>query len=140
MAIKSDILIVRWSQMELEKDGVREKSFLGALVFGHSYCSSINSTEFNVEHKKTCPFPCHTGRPIDNISGHLLTCNCANKNCFIIFCIKFTIYKKMHIFQKYSFKNLSSIFFFTIPEQSNYMEKFQPKKKSCNIFPSRNFC
>ena len=92
--------------MELERNGVREKSFLGVLVFGHPYCSSINSTEFNVEHKNTCPFPCHIGRSIDNISGHLLTCNCANKNCFIIFCIKFTIYKKIHIFQKNSFKNL----------------------------------
>ena len=45
--------------MEEEKIGVREKSFLGVLVFGHPYCSSISITEFNVEHENTCSFPCH---------------------------------------------------------------------------------
>ena len=45
--------------MELEKIGIREKSFLGILVFGHPYCSSINITEINVEHENTCSFPCH---------------------------------------------------------------------------------
>ena len=50
--------------MELEKNGVREKSFLVVLVFGHPYCSSINRTEFNVEYKNACPFPCHIGNSI----------------------------------------------------------------------------
>ena len=61
--------------MELEKNGVGEKSFLEELVFGHPYCLSINSTEFNVEHENTCPLPCHIGSSINNISGHVLTCN-----------------------------------------------------------------
>ena len=58
--------------MELEKNGVRKKSFLGVLVFGHPYCSSINSTVFNVEHENTCPFHCHIGSSINNISGHVI--------------------------------------------------------------------
>ena len=56
--------------MELEKNGVGEKSFLEELVFRHPYCLSINSTEFNVEHENTCPLPCHIGSFINNISGH----------------------------------------------------------------------
>ena len=63
--------------MELEKNGVREKSFLGVLVFGHPYCSSINSTEFNVEHENTCSFPCHIGSSTPTFRGHVVTCNCA---------------------------------------------------------------
>ena len=58
--------------MELEKNGVRKKSFLGVLVFGHPYCSSINSAAFNVEHENTCPFHCHIGNSINNISGHVI--------------------------------------------------------------------
>ena len=50
--------------MELERNGFREKSFLGVLVFGHSHCSSINSTQFNVEHENACSFPCHIGSSI----------------------------------------------------------------------------
>ena len=42
--------------MELEKNGVREKSFLGVLVFRHPYRSSMKSIQFNVEHENTCPF------------------------------------------------------------------------------------
>ena len=60
--------------MELEK-----KSFWGVLVFVHPYCSGINSTEFKVEHKNTFPSPCHIGSSINNILGHVLTCNCAKK-------------------------------------------------------------
>ena len=67
--------------MELEST-----SFLGELLFGHPYCSSINSTLFNVEHENTCSFPCHLGSSIPTFW---------EKNCFIIFCIKFTIYKKI---------------------------------------------
>ena len=50
--------------MELEKNEVKEKSFLGVLVFGHPYCSSIDSTHFNVEHENTCSFLCHIGSSI----------------------------------------------------------------------------
>ena len=45
--------------MDLEKNEVREKSFLAVLLFGHPYCSSINSTQFNVEHENLCSFSCH---------------------------------------------------------------------------------
>ena len=133
MAIKSYILI--------ELDGVREKSFLGVLVFGHLYFPSINSTEFNVEHKNTCPFLCHIGSSINNISGQVITCNCAKKNCLIIFCIKFTIYKKnsnfsKELLQKYFF-HLSSLWY---PNRETSWKRFSPKKKNCNIFPYRNFC
>ena len=64
--------------MELKKNGVSEKSFLGVLVFGHPYCSSSNSTEFNVEHQDTCPFPCHLGSSIPkfrNIYLHVIVRN-----------------------------------------------------------------
>ena len=57
-----------------------KKSFLGVLVFGNPYCSSINSTEISVEHENTCPFPCHIGSSINNSLGHVLTFNCAKKN------------------------------------------------------------
>ena len=76
--------------MELEKNEVREKSFLEVLVFGHSYCSSINVTEFNTEHENTCSFPCYIGTSILTFRGM----HCAKKHCFTIFCIKFTIYIK----------------------------------------------
>ena len=71
--------------MELEKNGVREKSFLGVLVFGHSYCLSINSIKFNVEHENTCSFPCRIDSSIPTFRGHVLTCNCAKKIilCFV---------------------------------------------------------
>ena len=45
--------------MELEKNEVREKSFLGVLVFNNPHCSSINSTQFNVEHENACSFSFH---------------------------------------------------------------------------------
>ena len=77
--------------MELEKNGVREKSFLGVLVFGHPYCSSINSTQFNIELENTCSFPCHIGSSNPTFWDMYL----CKKNCFIFFCIKFTIYKKI---------------------------------------------
>ena len=48
----------------MEKNGVREKSFLKVLVFGHPYCSGINSTQFNSEHENTCSIPCHIDSPI----------------------------------------------------------------------------
>ena len=54
--------------MELEKNRVRKKSFYGVLVFGHPHCSSINNTEFKVEQKNACPFPCHIGSSISSIS------------------------------------------------------------------------
>ena len=52
--------------MKLEKNGFRKKSFWGALVFGHLFCSSCNSTtEFNNEHENTCSFPCRLGSFIE---------------------------------------------------------------------------
>ena len=55
--------------MEFEKNGVKEKSVLGALVFAHLYCSNSNRTEFNAEHENTCPFPCYTGTSIPTCRG-----------------------------------------------------------------------
>ena len=135
MAIKSYLLI---ELNGVEKNGVRQKSFLGVLVFGHPYCSSNNSIEFNVEHESTCSFLCHLGSSIPTFWGHVLTCNCAKKNCFIMFCVKFKIYKKY--LRKTAMKISFSFHFFTIPYQRNSMENLYPKKKSYNIFPTRHFC
>ena len=65
--------------MELEKNGVREKSFLGVLVFGHPCCSSINGTEFSVQHENTGCFPCHISSSVPTFRGHVITCNYAKK-------------------------------------------------------------
>ena len=100
MAIKSYILI------EFEKNGVREKSFLGVLVFGHPCCSNIDSTHFKVEHKNTCSFPCQIGSSILTFWDMYLHVIVRKKNCFIIFCIKLTIYKKIQIFKKNSYNYL----------------------------------
>ena len=69
---------------------------------------------------------------MNNISGHILTCNCAKKIFYTIiklinvinFFIKFTIYKNNQFFQKNSFKNLFFIYLFTIPKHRNSMEMF----------------
>ena len=54
-----------------------------------------------------------------NISEHVLSCNCAKINCFITFCVKFTIYKKIHIFKKGSYKNIFFILrlYYTLTEK-----------------------
>ena len=96
--------------MELEKNGVTEKSFLGVLVFGHPCCWSINSTQFTVEHGNTCSFPCHLGSSIPMFRDMYLQEIVPKKNCLIIFCIKFRIYKKIQIFKKNSYKS----FFFIL--------------------------
>ena len=64
---------------ELERNGIRKKPFWGVLVFGHPYCWSINSAEFNVERENTCPFHCHIRSSINNVLGHVLTYYCAKK-------------------------------------------------------------
>ena len=61
--------------MELQKNGVAEKSFLGVLVFGHPYCSSKDSTKFNAEHKNICQFSCHIGSNIPAFSIFFLFMN-----------------------------------------------------------------
>ena len=105
--------------MELERNGVREKSFLGVLVFGHPYCSSIDSTHFNVEHENTCSFLCHIGSSILTFRDMYLHVIVRKKNCFIIFCIKFTIYKKNQIFKKNTYPNLFFILllYYTLTEK-----------------------
>ena len=105
--------------MELEKNGVREKPFLGVLVFGHPYCASINSTQFNVEHENTCSFPCHIGSSIPTFRDMYLHVIVRKKICFIIFCIKFNIYKKNQIFKKNSYTNLFFILllYYTLTEK-----------------------
>ena len=44
-----------------------EKIIFVGLVFGHPYCSSINRTQFNVEHENACSFPYHIGSSISTI-------------------------------------------------------------------------
>ena len=73
--------------MELEKNGVREKSFWGVLVFGHPYWLSSNNTEFNAEHENTCPFLCHIGSPIPTFRGMYLHVT-VRKNIFLQFFVK----------------------------------------------------
>ena len=84
MAIKSHIL--------KELDGVREKSFLGELVFGHPHCSSSNNTKFNAEHENTCPFPSHIGSSIPTFRDIDLHIIVQKKMFSIIF-----LYKIHHI-------------------------------------------
>ena len=94
-------------------------------MFGHPYCSSINSTEFNVEHENICPFHCHIGSSINNISGDVLTCNCAKKKLFYNFLYKIhDIYKKFKSFKRTAIKISFLFFFFTISKQRNSLEKF----------------
>ena len=71
--------------MEFQKNGVREKSFLGVLVFGHPYCSSINSTHFNFEHENKCSCPCHIGSSILTFRDMYLYAIVQNKllKCFV---------------------------------------------------------
>ena len=105
--------------MQLEKNGIREKLFLEVLVFGHPYCSSINITHFDVEHKNTCSFPCHIGSSIPTFRDMYLHVIVRKKICFIIFCIKFNIYKKNQIFKKNSYTNLFFILllYYTLTEK-----------------------
>ena len=116
--------------MELEKNGVREKSF---------YCSSTDSTQFNVEHENTSSFPCHIGSSIPTFRDMYLHVTVRKKklfyNCF--YKIHY-IYKKNKSFKKNSFKNLFFILllYYTLTEKLHG----NAKKKSCNIFPTRNFC
>ena len=84
--------------MELEKHGVRVKSFLGVPVFGHPYCSSINSTQFNVQHENSCSFDCHIGSSIPTFQDMYLHVIVRKKNCFIIF-----LYKISHVYKKPNF-------------------------------------
>ena len=105
--------------MELEKNGVREKSFLRVLGFGHPYCLSINNTQFNVEHQNTCSFSCHIGSSIPTFWDTYLHVTVRKKNCFVMLCIKLTIYKKIRIFKKNSYKNIFFILllYYTLTEK-----------------------
>ena len=101
--------------MELEKNGDGEKSFLGVLVFGHPYCLSINSSEFNVEHENTCSFPCHIGISIPTFRDIIAIVR--KKIVLHNF-----LYKVHHISKKFKFlrrrtaiKVSFSFYFFTIP-------------------------
>ena len=92
--------------MKLEKNGFRKKSFLGALVVGHLFCSSSNSaTEFNNEHENTCSFPCHIGSFIETFRDMCLYCNYTPKKMSVIFGKKFTINTYIE-YIKISCKNL----------------------------------
>ena len=68
--------------MELEKNRVREKSFLGVLVFEHPYWLSSNNTEFNAEYENTCPFPYHIGNSIPTFRDMYLYVIARKKNFY----------------------------------------------------------
>ena len=107
--------------MELEKNGIREKSFLGVLVFGNLYCPSINSTQFNVEHENTCSFPYHIGSSSFPTFRDLnvLKCNCAKKKNYNFLYKIHHIYKKIQVFKRNSYKNLFFILllYYTLTEK-----------------------
>ena len=84
--------------MELEKNGVREKSFLGVLVFGHPYCSSTDSTQFNFEHENTCSIACHIGSSFPTFQDMCLHVTVRKKKLFYNF-----LYKIHHIYKKIKF-------------------------------------
>ena len=73
-------------------------------MFGHPYCSSIDSTHFNVEHENTCSFLCHIGSSILTFRDMYLHVIVRKKNCFITFCIKLTIYKKLKFLRRTAIK------------------------------------
>ena len=50
----------------------QRKIILGSTSVWALIFSSMNSTEFNIEHENTCPYPCHKGSSINNISGMYL--------------------------------------------------------------------
>ena len=103
------------------------------IIFG-SAC--VNSTQFNVEHENACSFPCHIGSSIPIV----LICNCAKKLFYnFLYKIHHT-QKKFKLVSRKAIKISFSFYFFTIPYQRNPMETLYPKKKSCNIFPTRNIC
>ena len=77
---------------------------MGVLVFGDPYCSSIDSTHFNIEHENTCSFLCHIGNSILTFRDMYLHVIVRKKNCFITFCIKLTIYKKLKFLRKTAIK------------------------------------
>ena len=80
------------------------------------------------------------GSSINNILGHVLTCNCARKVVLGFFVQNSPYVKKFKFFKRAALKIDFLFFFFTIPEQRNSIETLWPKKKSGNIFSSRNFC
>ena len=93
----------------LELDGVREKSFLGVLVFRHPYCLSSNSTEFNADHENTCPFPCYISSFIQtfrDIYLHVIV----QKTFFFNLFISNLPYMYTKYIRNNSYKNLFFIF------------------------------
>ena len=72
---------------------------------------------------------------LSNISGHVLTCNYAKKKkCFIIFCIKLTIYIKNQIFKKNSFKNSFHLTSLLYLNRETPWKRFIQKRKIAIFF------
>ena len=131
MAIKSYLLI---DQLELQKNGVREKSFVGVLVFGHPLCSSKNSTEFNAEHETTWPFPCHIASNIPafwDMQLHAIV-------------RKISFYNFLYMYLKYVRNNSYKNLFFSFSSLQYLNSKtiwkcFSQKEKVVIFFPTGNF-
>ena len=100
--------------MELEKNRVRGKSFLGVLVFGPPYCSSINSTQFNVEHENTCSFPCHKGSSIPTFRDMYLHVTVRKKSCLVIFYINSSYIKRFRFLRGKAIKISFPFYIFNI--------------------------
>ena len=102
------INIVRQSQrkMELEKNHFWECQCLGIHIARALTAPSLTlSTKIHVH------FIVIQAAPLTTFRDMYLHVIVLKKNYFIIFCIKFTIYKKIQNFQKNSYKNLFFIFF-----------------------------
>ena len=132
MAIKSYVLI--------ELDGVRAKSFLRLLVFGHPYCLSSNNTEFNADHENRCPFPCHIGTFIPTFKDmylHVIVRKkfyiCISK-FYLCICIPYICISNR---QKTTATKIS--FSFNTSTAKLDVTVSLKKKKSCNIFSNYKF-
>ena len=105
--------------MELEKNGVGEKLFLG--VSGHPYFSNSKSTEFNVEQKNTCSFAFYISSSISTSRDMYLpkiVRKCFFYNLYKIHHVNvYRVYKKQQLwkslfhFSSLHFASLFSFFF-----------------------------
>ena len=91
---------------------------------GHPYCSSINSTQFNVEHENTCSFDCHIASSIPTFHSN----NFLYKTSHI----------KNQIFNKKSYRNIFFILLLYYTLTENLYENALPEKVAL-FFKLENF-
>ena len=128
--------------MQLEKNGVGEKLFLGVVVSGHPYFSNSKSTEFNVEHKNTCSFPFYISSSISTsrdmylpkIVRKLFFYNLYKTHHVNVY----WVYKKQQLWK--SFFHFSSLHFASLFSSFFLLDGNALVKKIAIFFPTRNFC